>query len=415
MVELIQTIFTQFSDNTRPLVFIRPKPISEPEIYQGDFDLLLHPNDVEYFFTIVHQACADTRHSFAIKRHRLDKLELTLFSHSGEQSVLMDIWTELDIKASNIKKGSAISVDSLLEKGLITFDEQGQASFTADFAATFYLSHLKSKKKSLDAEEVKQRLAYYQQLNGLETQTLEWINNPSPEVMEQANQKLQAMGLINYSLAHRLKKSHFRFKQDIRKQRKFIAIVGPDGVGKTTVIDNIATSVQGKYYRFKKLFRKSITYSILRTLNKKSLNKAIGFKLAKNQYDDLQSSKLFNIALVNGYLRGLTLGLGKLKLIDRYYPDLLVTGTRFLDKEVVQHPDAKNRIRWCPTPRAYIQLDAPASVILARKQELSEHAVDHLRHDYFELGYKLDAPLFVYINNSHSLHETETLLKNMRF
>lgn len=414
MIELIKAIFNQFRKHNYPLIFIRPKPISEPEIYEGDFDLLIHPDHIEKFFSVVHYQCSSAQYSFYIKNHRLDKLELVLFALDGTKTVHMDIWTELDIKSPHVKKGSAIPVQVLLDKGLIETNHPENDKLSAEIAALFYLSHLYSKKKNLNSSNVQNRLSYYCQLPGLSCELKAWLEQPNHTNMLAANDKLQQLGLIHYSTAHRLTKSWYRLKQDFRKKRKFIAIVGPDGVGKTTVIDALSVSLSGKYYRFKKMFRKGLLYSVLSSLTRKKLNQQTGFNLAKNQYDDLQYRKLFWIALLGGYLRGLSLNIGKLKLIDRYYPDLLVCGTRFEDKEVIRHPKAVNMIRLCPTPLAYIQLDAPYQVILERKAELTEQAINHLRDDYFEIGRQLNSPLYIYINNSHSLEATKKLLENIK-
>jgi ribosomal protein L33 len=188
MVKLIHTIFELFRSQSRPLVFIRPKAITEPEIYTGDFDLLIRPEDAETFFSLVHQACADSNYSFSLKRHRLDKMEIRLFSKDGNQSVLMDVWSELDIKAPGIPKGSAILAQTLIDKGYVQFDDDFHAVFEPNFAALFYLSHLYSKRKSLESNEVQARLNYYRKLPELESNIIKWLENPSSEVMQQANE-----------------------------------------------------------------------------------------------------------------------------------------------------------------------------------------------------------------------------------
>lgn len=412
MITLIKNIFDIANKKNIPFVFIRPKSVTEPDIYQGDFDLLLKPEYLHHFLKLVHQLCAEKQTNFTITRTKREKTSLVIFSNNSKNTVEFDLWTELDIKDKNIAKSTCIAWDTL-EKNKRILYKNNQYFLTDDFSALFYLSHLKSKKKDLNNPEVKCRLTYFSELTHLEETTRQLITAADSSSMIKANATLKEQGLLSYSKTKRLHHILHRLQSNIAKRSGTVSVIGPDGVGKTTIIDQLIKTHNAHYFRFKKLFRKALSYKLLLSLTKKSIEGREGKKLAKNQFDDLQCAKLFWIAIPSGYWLNLKARLGFKKIIDRYYVDLLITGSRFDDKEIKIIPQASSWLKMAPTPTCIIQLDAPSYTILKRKEELSAQAIDRFRELYFELSLASNTPYFIYINTQQPIENTFEFLEHM--
>ncbi|WP_159739415.1 hypothetical protein [Vibrio atypicus] len=409
MLSLVSRIFEQCRLTNLPMVQIRPKAIAEPDIYQGDFDLLIKPDQITTFLKLTQRACAQSGNHLTIKQHKQDKINLVIWSKDTKHKVEFDIWRELDIKSPSLKKGSHISWGTLEKKNIIQPIVNGGYQLADDFSALFYLSHLQSKSKNLANSEVQTRLIYFSSLPNLTLSTKQLFTNVNSYSLNKANEALKEQGLIDFTLKHYLHTLLFRAFKSNAKKSGLAAVVGPDGVGKTTVIEQLEFITKGKYFRFKRLFRKSLLYKIItKQLSKKNNN-----NFAKNQLDDLQCRKLFWISLLPGYILTIRSRLGYKTICDRYFSDLLIQGSRFLDKEVILLPDAKKLMKLTPSPAVYIQLDAPSDVILSRKQEVSSHAIDKFRDYYFELALASGAPTIAYINTQHSIEGTRNAISRI--
>lgn len=94
------------------------------------------------------------------------------------------------------------------------------------------------------------------------------------EVARLANQRLQALGVLHpksqgisgfrqrlTDVWHRLQRRHLK----ALSRRRIIAFVGPDGVGKSTLVEECRPLLPARasYFRFKKMFRGSLLYALL--------------------------------------------------------------------------------------------------------------------------------------------------------
>ncbi len=412
MIDLVNKIFESARSSHIPFVFIRPKDIKEPDIYQGDFDLLVKPDALNSFLYAVHKCCSDSCINFRINRVKKEKTALILFSHNSKKTVEFDLWTELDIKDPYFPKSTYISWDNLEKTGNL-YSVNNEFSLKHDFSALFYLSHLYSKNKNINNIEVRNRLDFYSNLENLSTSITNLLSEVSTDKMREANQRLKSKGLLSYSKMHRFIKIMYRVKNDTSKKSGIIAVIGPDGVGKTTIINKLEDIYNARYFRFKKLFRKSFIYKILLMLTKRNLENKHNSSLEKNQFDDLQYSKLFWISLLHGYILSVMTRFGKNRIFDRYYMDLLITGSRFSNQDLKTHPNSHYLINVAPTPYCIIQLDAPSELILERKEELSFSAIDQFRTKYFELSLASKTPIIIYINTKNSINDTFEFLSNL--
>ncbi|MZI95732.1 hypothetical protein F9817_21345 [Vibrio sp. CAIM 722] len=404
MLKVITEFFSAAQQQALPFVFIRPKPIREPDIYQGDFDLLVNPEALNDLLRLFHRICSANAINFRIERVKYEKTTVTLFAHSLEHCVEFDIWTELDIKDRLLPKGTHIPWYKLAEQQQI-IEKEGHFTLSDNIAALFYLSHMHSKHKKLESEEVQYRLNYYRQLPNLDSEVKYLFDDVSEEKMRLANKQLQDRGLFAQQSQHRLAQVFYRLKKKLAKSSRVIAVVGPDGVGKTTVIKQLTKRYRAKYYMYKKTFRRSFLYLFLRKLTWNKIDLQYG-PLDKNQYDDIQHIKLFWISLVSGYCKAFLCRFGKTTIFDRFYIDLLITGSRSMETPLTMYPTSRELIKKAPTPSCIVQLDAPEATILGRKEELSVQHIQQFREMYFELSIASNTPTYVYINTYHSLEKT---------
>ncbi|MEO5917129.1 MAG: hypothetical protein ABIS50_23065 [Luteolibacter sp.] len=98
-------------------------------------------------------------------------------------------------------------------------------------------------------------------------------------------------------------------------------------------------------------------------------------------------------------------------LFDRYHADLLVDPRRYRYGGPMSL--ARFASHWMPQPDRVIFLDAPADVLLSRKQEVGRESLDHSRASYLALC--LTHPRFRVIDATPALHEVvERVMKAIR-
>lgn len=180
-------------------------------------------------------------------------------------------------------------------------------------------------------------------------------------------------------LAYFVKDKFLKLRRAYRQTGIAISIMGPDGCGKSTVIDGLKENLkpafrQVHYYHLKPIDKKNniadvdnphnqVPYSFLKSLTK------LGYLVF--QYN-------------KGYLK-VTLRLirSTLVIFDRYYDDILVDKIRFRYGAPIIF--AKITSLFIPKPKLYFFLDAPGEVIFKRKAELSVKEIDRQIKCYTEI------------------------------
>ncbi len=410
MIAVVKHIFERCQDSRLPVILIRPKPISEPEIYQGDFDLLVPNEASKYFYKIVQAVCSTEGICFSLDRSKPTKHVLTLFSVESDAAVVFDIWNELDIKHSSLSRFSYISWSTIKE---YCIENNGGWRLTPNFEALFYLSHLGTKNKRPDNDEVVARLDYYRSLESVDPEVHELLSRAGEDIQQVAGEacsRLAGMQVIRKGIGHKLINGVRRSRNKMFRKSGFIALVGPDGSGKTTVIRILQNRLSGwQYYRFKKVFRKSLLYKALLV----SFRRAQGKGFAKNQLDDHYAKYVFWIGWLSGWKILFRAKWLKRLLVDRYYMDLAISGSRFSSRSLSYVGNVERKMKWIPTPRAIVQLDAPSEIIMNRKSELSSQAIDEFRYLYFDLMLMSKTPFLVYVNTACSVEAEERILRRI--
>lgn len=404
-------IINKLQEEKVNLIQIRYKEFNKKTVYNGDFDYLLSKEDEGSFLNILFEVCKKNNTSFTINRRKYGKLNILLQKDDGSDSIELDIWNALEVKDKS-KKMYYIFFNKI-EKFVDNF------KLKRDIEAVYYLSHIYTKKKDIQNPEVKLRLKYYIDILGYDFNEIKNIlqnilNGDSIDTyIDNVLKILQENDLYNYKDSEQNKykflKAYYNFKKSYIEYIKIIPFIGPDGVGKTTLIESIENQYRQKarYFRFKKLFRKSIIYNFIYFF-KKRLNKNID----KNQLDDINNRVVvfsalcsYPILLIKSFL------FKKYYLSDRYFSDFIFKNLRFKDKKVYLDENWKSILNITPNIHWLVHLDANTNDILERKDELSKDAINFYKDKVFEIYLNKKPFIYSYINTSNSLENSENQIK----
>ena len=409
------------------LVPIRHKVYDRQTAFSGgDYDYLLPAAQFQPFLTLLFNLLSQLQVSFSIEQSKAEKLVIHLHAPEEQANITLEIWNQLEVRDPAGATGRQIDFQAL-QPHLLT--QEGFFRLPLELEGLYYLSHLHTKRKRLNLPEVQRRLAHYQQ---------EAAQGEAPRlqrVLEQlqqegsiasaataANQQLVALGILAPAstglsrLRELLVYGIGRWQRQRRKamaKRRLIAFVGPDGVGKTTLIEQCRELLKSRarYFRFKKMFRASLLYSLLHALRYRALRKAHQGTLPKNEFDELQASRLFWISWLGFPKLWLRSRLQGYQLSDRYYSDFLFRNLRQTEQQPDLIPTWQRLAHHIPQPAWEIQLDAATEVILARKQELSPAAIDLYRQGVFAIYQASPPPFYTYLNTSHTLAQSRDTLR----
>jgi len=423
----LEKFFTSLNEEQIPLVSLRYKPYTEEMAFSGDYDYVCASKDLNAIFQTLFTLATQMQVNFTIDRVKYGKSMIRIYDDSNDESILLEIWNYLDLKSENTLK---YMFWEDIEQEVVT-NEQGEFHFTVAFEALFYLSHLYTKNKDLSVELIQKRLRYYiealknENESSLVTLYERLLCEPSrlKESANEANELLVQRGLlfrkddaIRVAKAKEIQinRAKSRLYAQLLKKRRVTPVVGPDGVGKTSIIESLQSRAKKKLkmYRFKKLFRHTILYKIAALFLKKEEDK----KLEKNQYDDKYGKWMFTIALVRFPLFMLSISFSKkFYFSDRYFHDLLIKNARFMEREATLREGWQTLLKKSPNTFWFIHLDAPNDVILSRKQELSSQAIDCYREKIFAMYLLRPSLLYSYVNTSLALPKcTEALYSSAK-
>jgi len=408
-----------------PFASLRYKPLDEAVAFEGDYDFLTPADTIETILQTLFDLAAAASVNFVIDRVKAGKTKLFLYHPLESRSIAVEIWSHLEVRDTH-------TLGYIFYEDIATYIKpaaEGYYRLETDVELLYYLSHLKTKNKRLDDPLIRMRLAHYRShpnLADAELKTHLDALTASPKTLAEhatwANARLVDKGVL-FTYKHRDKKRLERLTRlRISRQRihaqwlrrvRIIPVVGPDGVGKTSLIDALKSRTRSKmrYYRFKNLFRHNLWYQILRRLKRDDAK-----NLEKNQFDDRYGAQIVTIASWRYPLLVLMTLLRRGFLFsDRFFHDFILEDTRFVDREA--HLRSNWKALLTKTPRSYwfVHLDAPSALIRSRKEELSIQAIDCYRRDIFRLYLEKPAMIYSYINTENTIeHCADVLLQTAK-
>jgi len=408
------------------IVPLRYKELHEDLAFSGDYDFIISKNSIDSVLKTLFKLASASNINFVINRAKFGKVKIFIYDPQDARSIDLELWTHLEVKDDSTL--AYIFYEDI--EPYISMQKDKSYALSLDIEALYYLSHLKSKNKDLSMDEIQLRLKYYK--NALETeypqlhQWYETVINDTSTLKKYATQANNI--LVNKKILYtkedrekskqerstRLKISRQRIYSQWMRALKITPVVGPDGVGKTSIIEAIKKQSRSKikYYRFKNLFRHNFIYQISRYFLQKKLPK----DTQKNQYDDIYGALIIRIAsLYFPFLALRSLLSKKFFFSDRFFHDFIIKDTRFLEKKAVLREDWKALLQRTPNSFWFLHLDAPTDIILERKQELNKEAIDSYRHDIFTMYLQKPPLIYSYINTSLTLDNcTQVLMQTAK-
>lgn len=362
---------------------LRPKPLSPSEAAHGDFDLFCAPPVLRYLIATFCSIAREQTVTLYLEHTRPAKWVLRLSASPGSVRIVVEIWTriELTLAAGNSCKPAFLRIAEL--EPHIQYSSES-ASLKPVAAALVYVTHLYHKNKDLEHPEVRARLKWYrnelsrdlspidgdrlgvQPAEVLELLSVLGTGNPISELSGRASVLLRKHGVRpRAQLLFTLRKKLWRRHQERprRSHHPIVAIVGPDGTGKTTVLQMVADrcpDLDVEITRFKKLFR---NYPLLAKFTK---SRARGE--TRNVVEERLSTWISALAVLRLRVARVVRRTPALWLLDRYFYDYYYRGLR--DHNMPRHRKtlfARVMGGMVPRPAALIVCHCPEQQRLERK------------------------------------------------
>ncbi|AOB33181.1 hypothetical protein AKI39_24170 [Bordetella sp. H567] len=385
-----------------PCVMLRPRDIHGDGIFQGDFDFLIDEARFDEILKAVFSVCQAAGVSFILRQSAPFKRQVELLDEHARR-VTLEFWPHAELRTRSA--GGRLSRAGVAYGAYEHLDAAGRE----ELLAALFLLHLHHKRKDLRAPLVRERLAYFAErtagvaglhdaLNGLLAGTLALDDGH-----EAASAFLRTRGIaLIPPMAIALKRLAWRARRALHwPAGRTTAVVGPDGSGKTALIDGIESGPQGKRFRFrrfKRLFRKPLFY---------------WGREPRNVRDEKRLWLILPVAWTAFSLLQLFTGWRKPLILDRYFYDYFVRNVR------LNSPEPFRRIATyglcsalAPRPRQLIVASCPPAIIHQRKQEMSQEAIVALYEMYLDQVRRgrIPATLFCYTGARPEVSGRQVLL-----
>lgn len=360
-----------------------------PNQIASDVDIMINVYDIEKFHKILWSIEQKDIRIIQMIQHEIVAFYYVVYKITESKCICIkpDVCTDYYRKGRKLLSASELLKDACVapqgdffilapEKEFIYYllKKIDKCSLSIDQFEHIYNSYIASPKKSMEEAQAFWRDSDLQILQKAFTEKdYEYLNSNLKKLQKgihEAKKMSVSARFTNYAL---------KIKRICQPTGLTIAIMGPDGSGKTTVIEQLKKDMGEAFRRIQyfHLYPKPASLTVEHT--DPHAQKARG--LIPSMMKLLYFVGLYN----TGYLRYVIPMKIKstMTIFDRYYDDILVDPTRYRNgtpKWVVK------LIRFfIPQPDLWIILDAPTDVIQKRKAEVSAEETERQRQAYINL------------------------------
>ncbi len=365
---------------------MRPRD-PELSVYDGDHDFLVPPSHLTEAVTTLLEHFRDRSVTVELEQRAPFKRKLIAEEPVGSgKRLTIELWTAVEITHPG---GGTSHLDANEIFCAITNTNYAQRPA---IPALIYLTHLEHKRKELDHQEVIYRLGHFHHQAAGCTATTDLLKRIAEGTIDRGTAASEALVLLRrYGVApvpswrHNIARRGRRLQERwLRRRRRTVPVVGPDGSGKSSLIQMVCTRTDSDrgwvHLVYKHLYRRGFDYKLLK--------RAMGEKrgVPKNRIDE----RLLPYVLIKTRLGWpllqwrLTLG-RKRGLMDRFFWDYCLPGLRYPTGE--EHQTEAWSRHWgvlAPTPGAVVVAGCPDATLRHRKAELSTDSVHRLYRYYYQ-------------------------------
>jgi hypothetical protein len=357
-----------------PWVLLRPREISAATMFQGDFDLLIDESRFDEILNTVFRVCQEQGVSFVLLQLSAFKRQIELIGGAGG-NVTLELWPHAEFRISEGR--------GHLTRAAIGYREIADAApaLRDSLLGAVFILHLHHKNKDLGLDLVRSRIGYFLGLAGMAPEVREALcgleNGHVGLAGAQARMLafLQAHGIRFHAPRQILARRLLWNARGLFKWRapRTTAVVGPDGSGKTALIEDIRKGPQGRLFRFqkfKRIFRRPL-YHLIR-------------KEPRNVRDEKMLWLVLPVAWLCFAVARLFTFWGKPLILDRYFYDYFVVNARSKTQPMRRVALYALCSAFAPRPSRLIIASCPVGVIHQRKQEMTEAAIGQIYGLYMD-------------------------------
>jgi hypothetical protein len=372
--QVLETLIQWGETGRIPLVQLRPRAFDDKTVFDGDFDFLIDEHRFGDILEAVFQVCRDAGVSFIVRQHATFKRQIELLDARSRHATL-ELWPHAEFRTR--------PSHGRLTRAALAYGAYASvpAEKRPSVLAALFILHLQHKQKDPGAGLARARLAHFLGQPGLPAELREALAGLETGGVNPAQAHARALGhlrSLGIPLESPVQVLAARFGRALRNAFKWPAprtnaLVGPDGSGKTAIMDAIQQSPLGKrmrFKRFKRVFRRPLLH------------------LRKSEPRNVRDEKMLWLVLPVSWVffsaaRWLW-GWARPVLMDRYFYDYFVRDVRNPGRPLRRIGAYDLCSALTPRPQRLIVATCPTEVIRTRKTEMTAVSIDLLYKVYVD-------------------------------
>ena len=392
--QVLETLVQAGEEGRMPWVLLRPRTGDEQTVFEGDFDFLVDARRFDEILETVFTVCQAAGISFIVRQSAAFKRQIELLDAGGGR-VTLELWPHAEFR---LHADSGSLTRAALDYSVY---EATPAAQRPGLLAAMFILHLHHKQKDLQADQVQTRLDHFleePQLAPPLRDILAALRDGKADLQQGHARALEYLRAQRISWTSPWQLVGARVRRALCNALRWpaprtMALVGPDGSGKTALTDVIRQSPQGgnlRYRAFKRLFRQPLYY--LRRSE------------SRNVRDEKMLWLVLPVAWLNFSLRCWLTVWAPPTLFDRYFYDYFIRDVRETDRPLRRIGAYDLCTALVPRPQRLIVATCPADVIHLRKVEMTADSIDQLYRVYLDQVVRTGVPETLFCHTGVALH-----------